>query len=67
MNSSQLIKFINSLTQPKQKELVIRIHSNDFKKGLSRSKKMIEQIERNLRIQKLEASLKQMNLTRSWV
>jgi len=67
MNTTQLKKFINSLIRPEQKELVIRIHSNDFKKSLSRSKKLIEKVERNLRIRKLEIAVKSLNLQRSWV
>ena len=67
MNTTQLKKFINSLIHPEQKELVIRIHSNDFQKGLSRSKKLIEQVERNMRIKKLEIAVKSLNLQRSWV
>lgn len=67
MTKLQLKKFINSLGSSEQKELVIRIHSNNFKKGLARSKELVEQMERNMRIQKLELAVKKLNLTRSWV
>ncbi len=67
MTQTQLKKFINSLTSDRQKELVIRVHSNSFKKGLEKSRILMEKLERNYRIQKLELAVKSLNLTRSWV
>lgn len=67
MTQTQLKKFINSLTSDKQKQLVIRIHSTSFKKGLEKSRILLAQMERNMRIQKLELAVKKLNLTRSWV
>jgi hypothetical protein len=67
MNEIQLKKFVNSLQTGSQRELVIRINSNNFQKSLSRSRKMIEKIERNMRIQKLELALRKLNLQRAWV
>jgi len=67
MTQIQLTKFISSLTSDKQKELVIRIHSSSFKKGLEKSRALLAQMDRNMRIQKLELAVKKLNLVRQWV
>jgi hypothetical protein len=67
MNKLQLKKFINSLKNSNQKQLVIRIHTKDFSKSLNKSRQIIEEIERNVRIEKLELAIRKLNLNRSWV
>ncbi|MCC7432874.1 hypothetical protein IT412_05135 [Candidatus Peregrinibacteria bacterium] len=67
MNQNQLQKFIRSLQNSNQKQLVINLHGSNFRKGLNKTRELVEQIERKVRIQKLELAVKKMNITRSWV
>ena len=67
MNTHQLQKFISALANANQRELVLRMHSKEFKKNLAQSQQVLEKLERNMRIQKLEMAVKRLNLTRSWV
>lgn len=67
MNQTQLQKFIRSLQNSNQKQLVINLHGSNFRKGLNKTRELVEQIERKVRIQKLELAVKKMNITRSWV
>jgi hypothetical protein len=67
MNQTQLQKFIRTLQNANQKQLVINLHGSNFRKGLNKTRELVEQIERKVRIQKLELAVKKMNITRSWV
>ncbi len=67
MNQTQLQKFIRNLQNSNQKQLVINLHGSNFRKGLNKTRELVEQIERKVRIQKLELAVKKMNITRSWV
>lgn len=67
MTATQFRKFINHLTQNEQRNLVIRVETNNLRKGLDKSKQLMEKMQREMRIQKLELAVKKLNLTRSWV
>lgn len=67
MNQTQLQKFIRNLQNSNQKQLVINLHGSNFRKGLNKTRELVEEIERKVRIQKLELAVKKMNITRSWV
>lgn len=65
MSKTALRKFVSSLKGSKDKELVIRIHSSGFKKNLNKSLALLEDMERMIRIQKLEMAVKKMRIHRS--
>lgn len=65
MSKTALRQFVSSLKNNKDKELVIRIHSSGFKKNLNKSLALLEDMERMIRIQKLEMAVKKMRIHRS--
>lgn len=67
MTTSQFTKFLSALKPQDRRKVVIKIETNNLKSGLAKSKAIMEKVERELRIQKLELTLKRLNLTRSWV
>ncbi len=67
MTPLQIKNIINSLQTRSKKELIIRIDTNNFRKGLEKSRELMEKMEREMRIQKLELAVKRMNINRSWM
>lgn len=67
MSVTQFAKLLKNMGRDSQKDLIIRIETNSLKKGLKRSKQLMQKMEREMRIQKLELAIKRMNITRSWV
>jgi hypothetical protein len=67
MTALQLKQFMKKLSSGKKKEIVIRINTNNFKKGLQKSRNLLERLEREVRIQKLEGAVKKLRINRSWM
>ncbi len=67
MSVKQLKSLLNSINQQDKKNIIIRVESNNTKKGIERSKALIANLERQMRIQKLELAIKKLNINRSWV
>jgi hypothetical protein len=68
MTKTYLNKVLSGLTAAKPKrQLVIRIDTNDYQKGMEKARLLVERLERQMRIQKLEIAVKKMNISRSWV
>jgi hypothetical protein len=67
MTATQFKKFINNLTQNEQRSLVIKVETNSLQNGLNKSRQLMEKMQREMRIQKLELAVKKLNLKRDWV
>lgn len=67
MTATQFRKFISSLTQNEQRNLIIRVETNNLRRGLDKSRQLMEKMQREMRIQKLELAVKKLNLNRSWI
>ena len=67
MTATQFKKFINNLTQNEQRNLVIKVETSSLQNGLNKSKQLMERMQREMRIQKLELAVKKLNLKRDWV
>jgi hypothetical protein len=67
MTPLQIKNIVNSLQNRSRKELIIRIDTNNFRKGLEKSRELLQKMEREMRIQKLELAVKRMNISRSWM
>lgn len=67
MTATQFKKFINNLTQNEQRSLVIKVETNSLQNGLNKSRQLMERMQREMRIQKLELAVKKLNLKRDWV
>lgn len=67
MTVTQVKNFISKINTVGKKEIVIRIDSKSLNKGVKRSRALLEQIEREVRIQRLELAVKKLRINRSWV
>jgi|GEM_PF-3759309 len=67
MTATQFKKFINNLTQNEQRNLVIKVETSSLQNGLNKSRQLMEKMQREMRIQKLELAVKKLNLKRDWV
>jgi hypothetical protein len=59
MTATQFKKFINNLTQNEQRSLVIKVETNSLQNGLNKSRQLMEKMQREMRIQKLELAVSQ--------
>ena len=66
MTASQIKNLISTLKNRKKRELIIRIETTNYQRGVEKAKLMIERMQREMRIQKLEIAVKKMNINRSW-
>lgn len=67
MTVTQVKKFIRKINVGGKKEIVIRIDSKNLNRGVNRSRALLEKIEREVRIQRLELAVKKLKINRSWV
>lgn len=66
MTASQIKNLISTLKNRKKRKLIIRIETTNYQRGVEKAKLMIERMQREMRIQKLEIAVKKMNINRSW-
>lgn len=67
MSVKQLKSLLSTINQKGKKNIIIRVESNNTKRGIEGSKALIANLERQMRIQKLELAVKKLNINRSWV
>lgn len=68
MTIAHLQKMITKIGQDRgRRQVVIKIHGNNVARSLSRTRQLVTNLERKVRIEKLELAVKQMGITRSWV
>jgi hypothetical protein len=65
MTPLQIKNLLSSVQKREKKQLIIRIDTNNFSKGLEKSRLLLERMQREMRIQKLEMMVKKMNISRS--
>lgn len=46
---------------------MIKVETNSLQNGLNKSRQLMEKMQREMRIQKLELAVKKLNLKRDWV
>lgn len=66
MTTTPIKKILQKFSPLKKRRLVIRIDTNDYQKGMAKARLLVERLEREMRIQKLEIAVKKMNISRSW-
>lgn len=67
MTTTQFTKFISALNAQDRRNVIMRVQSNNMRSALAKSRAIMAKVEREMRIQKLEIALKNLNLNRSWV
>ncbi len=67
MTPLQIKNLVSSIRNAGKKNLIIRINTNNFRKGLEDSRLLLQKMEREMRIQKLELAVKRLNINRSWL
>lgn len=66
MKTSLIQNYLATLKNKKKRKLVIRIETNNYQHGVEKAKLLIERMQREMRIQKLEIAVKKLNINRSW-
>ncbi len=67
MTTTQFTKFISALNAQDRRNVIMRVQSTNIRSALAKSRAIMEKVEREMRIQKLEIALKNLNLNRSWI
>ena len=69
MTKTYLHRILNRLSvgAAPQRQLVIQINTNNYQKGMKKARLLVGNLEQQMRIQKLEIAVKNMNISRSLV
>ena len=65
MTKTYLRKILDKLSVKPQRQLVIQINTNSYQNGMRKARLLVEDLEQQMRIQRLEIAVKNMKISRS--